>query len=950
MKKNQNKDNKNPQNTKKKAQGTIHIIPVKKNVPIKDNNSTIFNFFKITSLHKSTSTTTIHETRQTKLNDKKDKTESKKNYKLSKFDFYKSKKKNNNLFKKLTKNTEENENINKIDISKFILFNENFSKEINNIFTNNFIRSFKRYIDEKNKNEINNIGFSQKFNFSKNSFNKFIQQIFKNFINKYLLNTYHNLIYVPEINKNKQNDLNELIGLLSYNDKSDIFLEYSPINLSECNLFYPDLCKIISKFLKIFKIKKRRNIPNSALILYRPNEDFTAYINKIKLICSQLGYRTLIKEDEINKLMNIDKLKEINQNYIIGSLQDKNIKYLKILDNISITEKWTNFLESNNIQYQTNEEKTNKNQQKRQNNNNKSNISKTQSTFYTTQKILIGNNKQKKDDNNILSGNTLTFIGHSNNQGMPSQVSDKVSSNEYKIYQYYQQNILQKFNKRRNVILFVDNFELNDDNEKYINQISNIIPTSKSPIIILTNNLSLFTDNSVIGNNIFHTRYSPYLIENEGIYQKENVIYMTFLIMYFLVFIPKANLDKKENKEKNSINKVKENKDKEKEKERNKELENKLDFVISIYDSELSSIDIDNKNYELEKIKKTINNIFVDTKLSSHNNELYSSLITLSNIVAIINNYELDNILVYLKNILDLIEYKLKDQNVIQNINQKILLLQNTILLDIRQYKIQNEFSINSDDNTNEDISKISEICDNNSFFDYEYGSINNSAEKEYENKLENYEINKGVDFNRESYFYLYKYCHDYKYSYNCNCITNEEIEERIIEDHKFYQNYYHNSNIILNKSDIYKFNMILCQIINNDRISLNDISKFIGTRSKRKIIQSQINNSNINLNMYEKISILNKLFRKCPIELFVRYIISHFGFKYYSKFTINENKYSIPEKLLFYNYYNDYYLMEQISSEHDTNYKENEEEEENFEDNDLIDEEEQEEFYEEDE
>ena len=157
MKKNQNKDKKNPQNTKKKAQGTIHIIPVKKNVPIKDNNSTIFNFFKITSLHKSTSTTTIHETRQTKLNDKKDKTESKKNYKLSKFDFYKSKKKNNNLFKKLTKNTEENENINKIDISKFILFNENFSKEINNIFTNNFIRSFKRYIDEKNKNEINKI-------------------------------------------------------------------------------------------------------------------------------------------------------------------------------------------------------------------------------------------------------------------------------------------------------------------------------------------------------------------------------------------------------------------------------------------------------------------------------------------------------------------------------------------------------------------------------------------------------------------------------------------------------------------------------------------------------------------------------------------------------------------------------------------------------------------------
>ena len=120
---------------------------------------------------------------------------------------------------------------------------------------------------------------------------------------------------------------------------SNIYLEYSPINLIECNLFYPDLCSNISKFIKYFKQKKRKKKPNSALLLYRPNNDFTSYITKIKLICSQLGYRLLIREDEVNKLMNIDKLKEINQNYIIGSLQDKNIKYLKILDNISINEK-----------------------------------------------------------------------------------------------------------------------------------------------------------------------------------------------------------------------------------------------------------------------------------------------------------------------------------------------------------------------------------------------------------------------------------------------------------------------------------------------------------------------------------------------------------------------------------------------------------------------------------
>ena len=342
MKNNQNLPKKYPPNNKKTEDGYTHITLMKKNVPIKENNSTIFNFFRVSSVHKSTSIPIVPETRQSVINLNKDKgkTESKKNYRLSKYDFYKSKKKkNSNIIKKFTQHSEESEN--KIDVSEFILFNENFSNEINKIFEFNFIRSFRRYIDDKNKNELNKIGLNQNLNISKTTFNKFLQQIFKNFITKYLLNTYHNLIYVPEkymMKQNNQSDTNE-IGLLSYNDKPNIYLEYCPINLSECNLFYPELCSNITKFIKNFKKKKRKNKPNSALLLYRPNENFTAYLSKIKLICEQLGYRLLIREDEVNKLMNIDKIKEINQNFIIGSLHEKNIKYLKILDNISITEK-----------------------------------------------------------------------------------------------------------------------------------------------------------------------------------------------------------------------------------------------------------------------------------------------------------------------------------------------------------------------------------------------------------------------------------------------------------------------------------------------------------------------------------------------------------------------------------------------------------------------------------
>ena len=936
MKKTQNQVKKYPPNIKKKGNGTSHIHLGKKNVSIRENNCTIFNFFKISSVHKSTSTPVVPDARQAVTNSNKNKGNSEHNCFLSKFELDKSKQeKNTIILKNITKNTEEKDN--KIDVSNFILFNENFSNEINNIFTNNFIRYFKRYLEDNFKNNNIKISCTKNLNISKNTFNKFIQQNFKYFIIKYLLNTYHDLIYVPEkymMNQNKKNDLNE-VDLLMYNDKPNIYLEYLPINLIECNLFYPDLCSYITKFLKNFRQKKRKKKPNSALLLYRPNSDFTAYITKINIICNQLGYRLLIREDEVNKLMNIDKLKEINQNYIIGSLQDKNLKYLKILDNISITEKWTNFLESNNIQIIPSKEiKINKNKQycKNQGKN------KIQTTIDMTQilsnKIILEkDNKEKNDEINILSRKILTFIGHSNSNYMPTQENEKYTSKEYKIFQNYQQNILEKYNKRRNVILFVDNFEKNEENIRYINQINTIIPTSKSPIIILTNNLSMFIDNLTIGNTNLHTRYIYKQIENEGIKQKENIIYMVFLIIYFTVFFPKE-LSENRKEENNKINK-KPNRDEKIEKNEEKE----LDIVIQINNSELNS-SIDNweyKNYYLEKIKNTINNIFINNKLNHYNNELYTSIITISNIISMINDYEIDNILVYLKNFFELINYKIQKLN----IKQKIILLQKAVLSDIEKYEIRYYYD--------EDISKISDIYDNNSFLDYEYGSINNIAENKYEEKLRNFGINKGIDYNKESYFYTNEHCYNYKNSNNYNYISNNEIEERIIEDHKFFQNYYNFTNTILNHSVISKLNMILCQIIINERISIEDTSRFIGTRySKRNNNyhhQHNFNLNNNNLIMNEKISLLNKLFRKCPLESFTRYINAHIGYNYYTEFIMDDKKYFIPDKLLFYNYYNDYYLMEQIQSEHMNKYNENEEEEDDFGNNDLSEDEDYEEY-----
>ena len=928
MKKNQNQTKKYQINKKKKEETHSNINQGKKNVSFRDNNSTLFNFFKVKSIHKSTSIHLVPETRQSVINLNKEKSESKKNYHLSKYDFYKSKRKSNISLQKLTKNYDEIEK--KIDVSGFNIFNEKFTDDIVEICNKYFINSFKKYMSDKYKEE--EICFNNKADISKN-IKKFFNQIFPFFITKYLLNSYHNLIYVPEkymMLNNKKNNLDE-VELLGYNDKANIFLNYCPINIIESNFFYPNLCSKIENFINHFKIKKKKNRPNRALLLYRPNYDFSAYINKIKLVCSQLGYRLLIREDEVNKLINIDKLKEINQNYIIGSLQDNNIKYLKILDNISITEKWTNFLESNNIQINPQYEAE---LSKKNNSIKNKKVSKTQNTLDTDKITLAKNNTQKSDKISLLSSKTLTFIGHSNSDNIPFQESDKYYTKESKIFQNYQQNILEKFNKRRNVILFVDNLEKNDDNIKYINQINNIIPTSKSPIIILTNNLSLFTDNNIMGNATFQSRYIPEQIENEGIKNKENIIYLTFLILFFLVFIPKVNFDKNEKKEEKTNNKKQEN---EKDKEKNKELEKELKFSIHINDEGLNSVD-NNEKSDLEKIKNQINNIFADDELKLYQNELYSSLINLSKIISIINNYEIDNILVYLKNLLEPIINKLKDLN----IKQKISLLKEYISLDLERYKIKDEIPFESEINSGENISKIFEIYEANSFSDFEYGSINRIAENIYENKLKYFEINKDIDYNKESYFYTYKYCYDYKTKKDFNYISNKEIEQRIREDHLFYQNYYNESSIILNYSDISKINILLSSIIINDEIKIEDISKFIGTRySKRKNNTKNNLNKDKNFDVNEKISLLNRLFRKCPIELFTKYINAHITNHYLNKINIDGKKYCIPEKLLFYNYYNNYHIMDKIQSEQKNIYNESEEDE--VDDNDSIEEEEEE-------
>ena len=929
-----------PKKTQKKPQNNKSISNFdKKTTSIEENNSNLLKFF---SLQINTSTNKVDPPRRQVANQlKHDKTDPNKDYRLSHFNFYESKKKKKPSIKKfLKKKIGKDDTINKIDISSFVFFSEKFSKDIRNIFENNFLHNFKRYLMNVFPNDKKNIGPRQDLNISIEPFNKFVHQIFKQFITKYLLNTYHDLVYISQkymIEQTKTNNYSE-VELLSCNDKPNIYLEYLPINLPESKLFYPELTKIIVRFIKNFRKKRRKKLENKALLLFRPNNDFITYINKIRLICTQLGYNLLIKEDEVNKLISFEKLKLINQNYIIGSLKDKNKKYLQIIDSASTTKKWAQFLQTNDMYdlIEQEEEKfyrMNKNRTQRQNSsrNKYKKISKSQSTINTTQdlsKKLLQNRIKMNKSEEALSNTMLTFIGHNSTDEISSQENEQANnSKEFIIAKNYEQNILEKFNKRKNVILFVDNFEENEDNIKYLSQINSMIPNSKSPIIILTNNLSLFNNsnnnsNPVITNNNFQTRYIPYQIGNEGINNKENIIYITFLIIYFISFFPKAELKKDEEVEDN----------------KNNNTEEKNDIEINIihitdndeenHEEKLNDI-INNNNYDynLDRIIKEINSVYIDTKFKIFDNNVYSSFITLSYIIAIKNNYELDNILVYLKNLFQFMEKQFKDNNIKQNALSIISLIKNKVLEEIEEYQIKDDI-----DSNNEDLGKLNDICENNSFSDYEYGMIYNSAENDYENKLKNYGINLGVDYNKESYFYLNEFFDEhFKDKKMFNYISNKEIEERIIEDHKFYQSYY-SSNINLNHSDVIKINMILTQIIFNERISSEDTSKFIGTRKRNNSKRNNNSIKEIDPNIYlqkEKINLLNKIFRKCNGDIFTKYINAHYGFKYFVEFVIDNKKYFIPDKLLFFNYFNDNYLMEKIQSEFKIKYSEKEEEDE---------------------
>ncbi len=80
-----------------------------------------------------------------------------------------------------------------------------------------------------------------------------------------------------------------------------------------------------------------------------------------------------------------------------------------------------------------------------------------------------------------------------------------------------------------------------------------------------------------------------------------------------------------------------------------------------------------------------MNSVYIDTKFKIFDNSVYTSLITVSYILALIKNYELDSILIYLRNLFQFMDKQFKDIHIKRNALSLVSLIKNKILEEIEE-------------------------------------------------------------------------------------------------------------------------------------------------------------------------------------------------------------------------------------------------------------------------
>ena len=410
------------------------------------------------------------------------------------------------------KNNKKEEKKNNINNNE----NENENNEINIYLKNKSEKTF--LYNEKDLNDLceiinKNIIKDLKTEFNDENFDDFLNNYFELIINKFLFNKFEHFIYVPSnlININYQNNFNNDIFFFKGCDSSkNIQLQYFPINLKEIELFFPNLTKKISHFLK------KQNY-NKSLVLYSKN--YLNYLKILEIIFDNFDYQIIRLENESIKIMKLNKISEALKSERINSISDDFNKKLSILEFISTNDqmKFNNFLIGCNF----NDSNSNNKENKKKIDDEIIDLSKEEKIFYPKTQIPT-------------SKHTISILGKS------QKTSNENNNLDNKIFNVIKQNIYNIFNNKKTLLLIVDSFDEDDDfnnNKNYFKEICNKINESKIPIILLTNNLNVFLNNQ---NN---ENFDIFKIENEEFENKENIIFYISNIIILHLYLNIENFN-----------------------------------------------------------------------------------------------------------------------------------------------------------------------------------------------------------------------------------------------------------------------------------------------------------------------------------------------------------------------------------------------------------------------
>ena len=424
---------------------------------------------------------------------------------------------NNNISKNKNNKIYLNENIN-IDYKK----NKNkLEKNDNKVLKYNKYENIIIY----NDNDLYNIYFIIKNHlldclnevFDKEVILNFNEKIIMNLINKYLLNSFYNIIFISknllendDINNNLINDLN-LLKLNNYSKNKQI--DYFPINIEEINLIYPNLRKKLYYFLENFNYKKM-------LILYSKN--YIKYIKYIDIIFNNYNYLLIKLEDDKNKIKKLDKIVESLYSYRINSIDIEISKKLDLIELVLSKEDLNKYkINLNNIY-------NNISKKKEQNINIEKEKEKNINIIKELNKNIEFKENNKYNKNLCIIGNKEDKLNNIINFKYEKEIMNYL---KIKIYNY--------LNNKKSLLFIIDEF--NDDinnnyNKIYLNKINNKIKNSKIPIVILTNNI----------NKLKCIEYNNYKIDYFNIEIEEknninNIIYSVSVIILLNLYIYKCN-------------------------------------------------------------------------------------------------------------------------------------------------------------------------------------------------------------------------------------------------------------------------------------------------------------------------------------------------------------------------------------------------------------------------